>query len=175
MSLLKANKRVSVPELSFKRSTVSRFNGVVAKRVATAVFDPSANTAQRPIGAYGLGVFIPDNAVITRVLIDVVTTFTTASADAGTIAVHIQSADDVVAAIAVSDATNVWDAGIHGSKVGFPNFGADAAHDSAVEVAALFAGSMLKLTAEREITVTVATQALTAGKMVVYVEYYLGE
>ena len=174
MSLLKANKRVSVPELSFKRSTVTIYNGVVAKRVATAVFNPSANAGERTIAAHGLGVYLPAKAVVTKVLIDVVTTFTSAT-DAGTLAVHAQGAGNIVAAIAISDGTNVWDAGIRGSKVGFPNLGADAAHDSAVEVAALFAGTMLKITAERELTVTVAVEALTAGKMVIYVEYYLGE
>lgn len=174
MSLYKANKRVSVPELSFKRAARARFNGIVAPRVAQAVFDPSANTGERTVAAHGLGVYIPDNAIIKRVWIDVVTTFTSAD-DSATIAVHAQSANDIVSAIAISDASNVWDAGIRGSKIGFPNFGADAAHDSALEVAALFAASMLKLTAERELTVTVATQALTAGKMVVYVEYLLGD
>lgn len=173
MSLLKANKRVSVPELSFRRSTVARFNGTTAKRVASAVFDPSANTGERTIGAHGLGVYVPDNAIIEKVYVDVVTTFTSAT-DAATIALHLQAAGDIVAAIAISDASNVWDAGIRGSKIGYPNLGADAAHDSAVEVAALYAGTMLKLTAEREITATVAVEALTAGKAVVYVEYMLG-
>jgi hypothetical protein len=175
MSLLKANKPISAPDIRLNRTAPNRFNGIAVTRVAQAVFDPSANTAQRPTGSYGLGVYIPDNAIITKVWYDVVTTFTTASADAGTIAITIQSAGDAVAAIAVSDASNVWDAGIHGSLIGFPNFGADAAHDSALEVAALFAASMLKMTAEREITVAVATQALTAGKMVIYVEFVLGD
>ena len=175
MSLLKANKRIACPELSFKRSTVTRYNGVVAKRVAQAVFNPSANTGERTIAAHGLGVYLPDNAVLTAAFYDVVTTFTSAGADAGTIALHAQAADDIVAAIAISDASNPWDAGIHGTKIGYPNLGADAAHDSALEVAALFAGTMLKLTAERELTATVATQALTAGKLVLYVEYVLGD
>lgn len=173
MSLLKANKRVSVPELSFKRSTVTRFNGVVAPRVVSAVFDPSANTAQRPIGAYGLGVYLPDNAVVTKAWIDVVTTFVSAGADAGTIAVHAQSANDIVAAIAISDASNVWDAGIRGTKVG--SYATSGNAETALVQAASLAASMLKLTAERELTVTVAAQALTAGKMVIYVEYVLGE
>ena len=175
MGLLKANKPISVPDIRLKRGTQTRYNGVSVKRVAQAVFDPSADTALRPTGTYGLGVYIPDNAIITKVWYDVVTTFTTASADAGTLAITIQSAGDAVAAIAVSDASNVWDAGIHASLIGFPNLGADSAHDSALEVAALFAGTMLKMTAEREITVAVATQALTAGKMVIYVEYTLGD
>lgn len=147
--------------------------GNQARQMAMATFDPSANTAQRPVGAYGLGVYIPSKAVVTKVWYDVITTVTTASADAGTIALHLQAADDVVAAIAVSDATNVWDAGIRGTKIGWPNLGADTAHDTAVEVAALFAATMLKMTAEREITATVAVAALTAGKINIFVEYVL--
>lgn len=174
MSLMKANKPISVPDIRLKRGTQSRYNGVSVKRVAQAVFDPSGVAGDRTIAAHGLGVYIPDNAIITNVFIDVVTTFTSAT-DAATIAIHAQGADDIVAAIAISDGTNVWDAGIHGSKIGYPNLGADAAHDSAVEVAALFAGAMLKMTAERQLTATVAVEALTAGKAVIYVEYVLGD
>jgi hypothetical protein len=159
------------------RSTITRTKrtGTVIKEMAVATFDPSANTAQRPVGAYGLGVYLPAKAIITRVWVDVVTTFTSASADAGTIAIHVQAADDIIAAIAISDASNVWDAGIHGSKVGYPNLGADAAHDSAVEVAALFAGTMVKTTAIRELTATVAVAALTAGKANIFVEYVISD
>lgn len=137
-----------------------------------ATFDPSGVTGDRSIAAHTLGVYIPINAIITRAWVDVVTTFTSAT-DAATIAIHLQSADDVIAAIAISNATNVWDAGMHGSKIGYPNFGADAAHDSAVEVAALFASTMIKMTAERQITATVAVEALTAGKANIFVEYVL--
>ena len=155
--------------------TRTKRQGTVVRETAVATFDPSANTSQRPVAAYGLGVYLPTKAIITKVWVDVVTTFTSASADAGTIALHVQAADDIVTAIAISDASNVWDAGMHGSKIGFPNLGADAAHDSALEVAALFTGTYLKLTAVREITATVATAALTAGKANVYVEYTLSD
>jgi hypothetical protein len=159
------------------RATITRTkrNGTVVKEMAVATFDPSANTAQRPVGAYGLGVYLPTKAIILRAWVDVVTTFTSAGADAGTIAIHAQAADDIIAAIAISDSTNVWDAGVHGSKIGYPNLGADAAHDSAVEVAALFAGTMVKTTAIRELTATVAVQALTAGKANIYVEYVISD
>lgn len=167
---------VSAPEFIIHEKTgivrTTRLGSVV-REMAVAQFNPSGDTAQRPTGAYGLGVFIPLNAIITRVWVDVVTTFTSAGADAGTIALHVQAADDIVAAVAISAAGDVWDAGAHGSKIGFPNFGADAAHDSALEVAALFAASFLKLTAEREITATVASQALTAGKANIFVEYVI--
>jgi hypothetical protein len=166
-------QRIVVPQVSVKRGAVVPIAQLTAKKMAVAIFDPSANSGERTVAAHGLGVYIPDNAVITNVFVDVVTTFTSAT-DAGTIALHAQAANDIVAAIAISDASNVWDAGIRGSKLGYPNLGADAAHDSALEVAALFAGTMLKLTAERELTATVAVEALTAGKAVVYVEYIEG-
>lgn len=164
-----------MPELSFKRmaTTPTRYNGNVARRVVSAVFDPSANTGERTVAAHGLGVYIPDNAIITNAWIDVITTFTTAGADAGTIAVMVQGAGDLTAAIAVSAAGDVWDAGIHGCLPG-SYAEATVAGDTAILDAARKAASYIKLTAEREITVTVATQALTAGKMVVYVEYVLG-
>lgn len=153
--------------------TRTKRKGTVVREVATATYDFAVDGGA--VGAIGLGVYIPSGAIITRAWVDVVTTCTTASGDAGTMALHVQAADDIVAAIAVSDASNVWDAGIHGSKIGFPNFGADAAHDSALEVAALFAASMLKLTAVREITATIATQAFTAGKFNVFVEYTISD
>jgi hypothetical protein len=154
--------------------TAVKHVGTTVPKVAVATFDPSGDSSMRGVGAHGLGVYIPNKAIITRVLVDVVTTFTSTD-DSGTIALHAQGAGDIAAAIAISDATNVWDAGIHGSKIGFPNFGADAAHDSAVEVAALFGASMLKTTAIREITATVAVQALLTGKANIFVEYLISD
>lgn len=173
MSLLNANKAISAPDVRFKRTPSTRYNGSSPYRVASAVFDPSGNTAQRATGAHGLGVYIPDNAIITKAWYDVITTFTSAD-DSATIALHVQSAGDIQAAVAISTGTP-YDAGLHASLLGFPNLGADAAHDSAAEVGALYMGVSLKMTAERELVATVATQALTAGKLVLYVEYVLGD
>jgi len=155
-------------------TTRTKRTGTVVREIAVATFNPSANTGERTAAAHGLGVYIPDNAVITRAWVDVITTFQSAGADAGTIALHLQSANDIVSAIAISDASNVWDAGIHGSKIGFPAL-ADTATDTALEVAALFAASMLKTTAIREVTATVGGQALTAGKLNVYLEYTISD
>lgn len=173
MSLLKANKPISAPDIRLNRTAPARYNGSTVRRILSAVFDPSANSLLRPAAAYGLGVYVPTKAIITKVWVDVITTFASASADAGTIALHVQSANDVVAAIAISDASNVWDAGIHGSKIGVIAISGDA--ETALVATAANAANMLKMTAEREITVTVGGQALTAGKMVVFVEYVLSE
>lgn len=174
MSLMKANKRVSVPELSFKRSPLrARHNGIVAPRIAQAVFDPSANTGERTVAAHGLGVYIPDNAIVINAWFDVITTFTSAT-DAATLALMVNAAGDLKAAIAISAAGDVYDAGLHGCLPG-SYAEATVAGDTAILDAARKAASFIKLTAEREITVTVAVEALTAGKMIVYVEYVLGD
>lgn len=164
------------PAYQVNRGSVKCESGLATKYVATAIFDTAANdssgTANTTIAAHGLGVYIPNKAIITRAWYDVVTTFTSAT-DAATIAYKAQSANDLLSAIAISDATNMHDAGVHGCIVGFPNLGADAAHDTQVEVAALFAATFVKMTAERELTATVAVEALTAGKAVLFVEYYI--
>lgn len=146
--------------------------GLGAMRVARVTFDPSGNTDHRTIAAHALGAALPKNAIITGLFYDVITTFTSAT-DAATVALKIQSANDLLSAIAISDASNVLDAGVHGGLIGYPNFGADAAHDSQVEVAALFAATYLKLTAAVQITATVAVEALTAGKMNIFARYVL--
>ncbi len=151
--------------------TLAGANGQL--QVARATFNPSAVTGDRTIAAHTLGVTLPDNAVILDFMVDVITTFTSAT-DAATIAYHLQSADDLLAAIAISDASNVHDAGLHGGKIGAPGLGADAAHDTQLEVAALIAASRLKLTAARTITATVAVEALTAGKAELYVSWMPG-
>lgn len=151
-------------------------NAINRRRVAKATFDTagtdSAGVANTTIAAHTLGEYIPSGAVITGAYVDVVTTFTSAT-DAATIAIKVQSAGDAVAAIAISDASNVWDSGIHGTLFNAPNLGADAAHDSALEVIALDAATKIKTTAVREITATVAVEVLTAGKAYIYVEYMI--
>jgi hypothetical protein len=174
---IRKNVPVVAPDFRMKRGAVDRYNGVSAVRVAQARFlwngTDSSGVANSTTAAHGTGVYLPDNAVIIDAWYDVVTTFTTASADAGTIALTVQSAGDLVTAIAVSDASNVWDAGVRGTKVG--NFALDGNAMTQLAMAAARAATFPKLTAEREITVTVATQALTGGDMVIYVAYVLGD
>jgi hypothetical protein len=114
-----------------------------------AVFNPSANTGQRTVAAHGLSLFIPAGAIITRPIIDVITTFTSA-ADTATIALHLQTANDLQTAIAIGDESTAWDAGVREVSV-----------------------TLFKLTAERQLTATVAVQAQHAGKVNVHVEYFL--
>ena len=178
MSDRKFSQRVSAPDFKMKRGAVLRQNGLTVPKIATASFDTagndSAGVSNKTIAAHGTGVYLPDNAVITRAWYDVITTFTSAT-DTATIALHVASANDLLIADDIADTTDPFDAGIHHAIPGAPNLGADAAHDSALEVGALIAGTFIKLSAEKEIIATVAVAALTAGKMVIFVEYLISD
>lgn len=143
----------------------------LTSRVAKVTFDATGGKA---IGTYSLGLLIPKGALVTDVFYNVRTTFTTAASDTGTIAIGLQADNDVVSAIAVSDAGNVWDAGIRGGLVGAPALGS-ASNNIVVGTPILYtaakAASVLGLTAHRELTLKVAVQALTAGVMDIYVSY----
>lgn len=127
--------------------------GTGVMRVACATYDFAVQGGAT--GAKKLGVTIPKGAIIWESLIDVVTTCTTASSDAGTMAISVASANDIVSAIAVSDGSNPWDSGRHaGVPVGS-------------------AATCIKLTADCVVTATIATQAFTAGKFHIWLMYFL--
>jgi len=171
----KYNIPVVAPDYRLNATPSDRYNGLQVQRIASAVFDTagvdSAGVSNKTAAAHGTGVYIPDNAIITNFWFDVITTFTSDSTDAGTIAMMTEGAADCLVAIAISDASNVFDAGIHHGIPGSYALGSDAAHDTALEVGALIAGSYLKMTSDNEIVVTVAVEALLLGKMIIYVEY----
>ena len=147
-------------------------------RLIKVVFDTASNdsagVSNKTAAAHPSGVFIPDNAIITNAFYEVNTTFTSAGSTA-TIAVMAESAGDLVAGIAINAGTAPWNSGLHGTLATAPNLGADAAHDSALEVIALYAGLLVKIDGQEEVTFTVGVQALTAGKLTLYVEYVLGD
>ena len=126
------------------------------------------------IGAHATDLIVPDNALVTKCFYDVGTTFTDGADDSATIALHLQGAGDLVAAIAISAGGDVFDAGVRGTLCGTPILGADSAHDTAIEIAALMAASVIKMTAARTLTITIADDDITAGAMRVYVEYVKG-
>lgn len=129
--------------------------GLGAKRTCYAVFDPSAVAGDRTIAAHALGTAIPTNAFVTGVWYWVETTCTSAT-DAATIAIHIEGANDVVTAIAISDGANAWD------TTGTPVEGTTKIETTS---------TWLKTTGARQITATVAVEALTAGKVHIWAEY----
>lgn len=112
------------------------------------------------ISDIGLGVSLPDNAIITRAWYEVITTLESAGTDGATIAITIPTDDvaGIVAATAISAGGNVWDAGLH-----------EAIQDGTA------AAMSEKTTAERELTVTIGAQIVSAGKFVLFVEYVISD
>lgn len=171
---------VQVPQLSIENRTGltrSKKCGIVVPEVVCAQFSTAdldnAGAANTTVAAHGTGIFLPAKAIIINAWVDVVTTFTSA-ADSATIAIKAEGTGDLVAGIAISDASNVWDAGLHGLLPG-SYAEATVSGDTAILDAARKAASFIKTTVEREIIVTVGVQALTAGKMNIFVEYVLSD
>jgi len=126
-------------------------NGNSFKLVATAIFDVAAGGGgERAVGAYSLGVVIPDNAIITRGIRDIITPFVSESND-GTIKLGSEDQDDDL--LAAVDADTL-------SAIG-----------DLIPVGT--AATMIKMTAARELKLTVAVHKLTAGKAVFFVEYVM--
>lgn len=127
------------------------------KNVVRATFDfavqGGAISAISLLDQEGNAAILPDNAIITRAYVDVITTLTSAT-DAATIALHAESANDIVSAVAISAATD-WDAGFH-----------EGIEDGT-------AANFVKTTAARTLTATIAVEAVTAGKFHLFVEYVI--
>ena len=127
-------------------------DGLHAKRVAKATYSYAEHGGA--VGTIGLGVTLPDNAVVVRTYYEVITTLTSNSAnDAATISFDIPTDDaaGLVAATAISAGTNTWDAGYH-----------EGIQDG---TAAAFA---VKTTAARELSVTIGVEDIDAAGIVVF-------
>lgn len=152
-------------------------NSVIVK--ATYDYEDNGGT----VGTYPLGAIVPEGAIVTNVFYVVNTTFTTAGSDAGSIAIYLQSANDIVAALAVSNAANIWDEGIHSTKIPLGavasaladnTYGLDPEGGIINDVGKLKERGTppyILTTADRELSVVVATQNVTAGNMDIYLEY----
>ena len=150
----------------------------VETHLVKATFNPTGVTGERTQAAHPLAVYVPMNAIITRAYYDVITAFTSTAGGTGkaTIALHVKTADDLVAAIAIEDVSVVWAAGVHGTLAGSPILGSDAATETkctAILYSAVRATSMIKTDATYEVTATVGTCALTGGKLNLYIEYIM--
>lgn len=94
---------------------------------------------------------LPVGAIITRAYIDVITTFVGVNA---TIGVTVQGAGDEVA---TNTAVTSWAAGL-----------LEGISDGT-------AAKMIKLTADRNVSLAIATAALTAGKAAIFIEYVISQ
>jgi len=125
-------------------------------RVAKVEYDFAVDGGA--VSAIGLGVNIPDNAVIVMASVDVLTTLTS-SGDTATGAISVEGANDIVTAIAINDGGNPWDVGIG------PLIAVDPTDSS----------KHVKTSAAKAVTFTIAVEAVTAGKFNVYLFYVISE
>jgi hypothetical protein len=129
-------------------------------RVARFLFEwdgeDSAGAANSAVGAHGVGVTIPDAAIVVGGFFETNVVFDSA-AHTATIAIHVNAANDIQTAAAVSGAP--WST--TGRKAIVPKANTPES-------------TSIKLTAAREITCTVAVQALTAGTLIGYLYYVEG-
>jgi hypothetical protein len=140
-------------------------DGLGLLRVARFTFDPSAVAAQRTVDAHGLGVTLPDNAIVLGGGVEILTTFhsptTGAGVDKATMALSILGANDLITATAIESGT-FWDAVKY--KVVVPD-----------GLAAAGVATPIKLTAAKEVTMTVGVDPLDAGKLVGWLFYVIGD
>ncbi len=130
--------------------------GLGVLRVARFEFDAGIE-ANRTIAAHGTGVTLPIHSIVVGGFVDVNTKFDSDATDAGTIAVSVQGANDIISATAVSGAPY--------STVG---------RKAIVPKANTPESTSVKCTAAREITCTVAVEALLSGKLTGYLYYVEG-
>ena len=116
-------------------------------------------------GAIGVitlrGGTLPDNAIICNAWYEVVTTYASAT-DAATIGLGVATDDAtcIEGATAISAMGDIWDAGLRNTDV-------DASTASTYTTKTTAAG--------RALIMTVAVEALTAGKLVLHVDYRVSE
>lgn len=133
---------------------IGSLDGLGQRRTAIFTFDAGV-AANQTVGAHAAPFKLPANAIIVGGVVDVVKAFTGEASAA--LAVSIAGANDIVASAAVSGAP--WST--TGRKAIVPK--ANTPESTGI-----------KLTADKAITCTVATAALTAGKAVIYLDYYEG-
>ncbi len=135
--------------------------GLGALRVARFKFavdeKDSAGNDNSAVGAHGVGVTLPAHAIVVGGFYDVNTPFTSPTTNNATVAIKVESANDIVTATAVSNAIY----GTIGRKAIVPK--ANTPESTSV-----------KTTEAREITCTVAVEALDTGKLTGYLYFVEG-
>jgi hypothetical protein len=135
-------------------------DGIGNLRVARFTFDTEAVDSDGvdnvDVGAHGVGVTIPANAIVVGGFFDVNEPFGSAN-DTSTIAIKVEGANDIQAAAAVSGAPY--------STIG---------RKAIVPKANTPESTSVKATVAREITCTVAVQALEVGKLTGYLYFVEG-
>jgi hypothetical protein len=118
-------------------------------KTVTATYDFAVDGGD--VGAISSSLTIPDNAVIVGCYIDILTAMSS-TGNNGTMAVHLQSANDILSAV-----------------------DGDTLSGIVACVPTGTAASSFKLTAARVLTFTIATNAMLSGKFVVVIRYAVTE
>lgn len=130
-------------------------DGLHAKRIARATYDFADKGGA--VGSIGLGVSLPDNAIITRSWYTVLSSLASTN-NTATVALSIPTDDVAGIAAATALSANNYAAGHHeGIQTG---------------TAATFSK---QTTAARELTLTIGEEKLTAGKLILFCEYVVLE
>ncbi len=136
--------------------------GLSALKLARFEFDTAKNdhagepASNKTVAAHPTDVELPEHAIIVGGFYDVNTAFDSANSTA-TIAIHVEGANDILSALIVSNPG----LGTIGRKAIIPKFTTPES-------------TSVKTTDDRVITVTVAEQALTAGKLTGYLYWLPG-
>jgi len=143
-------------------TNVAAINKLNKTKTAPLVYDfavdGGAISAISMLDSDGVLFSLPDNSIITKAYYEVITTFTSAG-DTATVSLgHADDAAGVFAAVAIETGTD-WDAAIP---------------KACIQTGAIATAS-LKSTAARPLLFTIAVQALTAGKMHLFLEYITTE
>ena len=150
----------SAPGLTIGGYAVPTLNsygdGLHVLQVAVATFDLSV-AANRTVAPHGLGVTLPIHSIVVGGFMDTNTALTSTNSTS-TVAISIEAANDVQTAAAVSGAP--W------STIG---------RKAITPKANTPESTSLKCTAAREITATVAVEALLTGKVTVYIYFIVGK
>lgn len=146
---------IGIRRLNTTRGNMEYYDGsqwVFDVQLAFATYDFAVDGGAISTITPSAGFQLPDNAIILDGMVDVVTTCVSAT-DAATIAIQSEAANDIVAAIAISNVANAWDAGLQAI------------------IPLGTAATAIKLTAARDIKIVIAVEALTAGKFHTILRY----
>ena len=144
-------------------SEVVRLEQLGKTRTAQLVWDfavdGGATGAISMLDSDGVVFSLPDNSIITKAYYEVITTFTSPTADIASVSLgHADDAAGIFAATTITAATD-WDAAI----------------PKACIQTGVISTASLKTTAARPILFTIAVEAITAGKMHLFLEYVTTE
>jgi len=132
--------------------------GLFVAKTAVAVYDFDVDGGTEGVITLASTATIPDNAVVTGIMYEVLTTFTSGGVDAATIKVNLPTDGDLSTAVAISNASTPWTQGAKGFSV------------------INSTGLAVKTTGARAVEITTGGgNDITAGKAVFFLAYAVSQ